>query len=131
MTARLAADIVVVLHAAFALFAAFGGVLAWRWRGVAWAHVPAALWGAWVEYAGWICPVTPLEQGLRRAAGEAGYSGGFIEHYLLPLLYPAGLTASVQFWLGSFVVITNAAIYGWLVQRHFRRCSMPAGDKHG
>ena len=121
MSARIAADLVVVLHVAFALFASFGGVPAWRWPRVAWAHLPAAVWGAWVEYSGWICPLTPLEQGLRRAAGEAGYSGGFIEHYLIPLLYPAGLTASAQFGLGTFVVLANAAIYGWLLHRHFRR----------
>src|SRR5262249_53868842 len=86
MIYRALADIVVVLHMAFVLFAALGALLAFKWRRVAWFHIPAALWAALIEFAGWVCPLTPLENWLRRRGGEAGYQTGFIEHYLLPLI---------------------------------------------
>ena len=83
-----------------------------RW---AWAHVPAFIWGALIEFNNWVCPLTPLEQRLRVAAGESGYSGGFVEHYILPLLYPESLTPGIQMMLGLFVLGTNALVYGiWL-----------------
>ena len=119
MLHSLLADVVLGLHAAFVLFVALGGLLALRWPRVAWAHVPCALWGGWVELAGWICPLTPLENELRRRAGEAGYAGGFLEHYVTPVLYPAGLTREIQIGLGVAVVVANAVIY-WVV---WRRCS--------
>lgn len=116
-TCRLLADGVVGLHLAFVLFVVAGGLLVLRWRWLAWIHLPAAAWGALIEFAGWICPLTPLENELRRRAGEAGYAGGFVEHYLLPVLYPSGLTRGVQIALGLLVLILNLAVYGWIVRR--------------
>ena len=120
MLYRALADCVVLVHAAFVAFVVLGGFLAWRWRAVVWAHVPAALWGAAIEYAGWICPLTPLENALRARAGLAGYRGGFVEHYVIPLLYPAGLTRPAQAVLGSVVVVVNLIAYGVLVRRGLR-----------
>jgi len=120
MTARLLADLLVVAHLAFIVFALAGGALVlWR-RGVAMLHLPAAAWAAWTEFTGTICPLTPWEQALRRQAGEAGYSGGFIEHYLIPLIYPAALTPAIQTVLGVVVVALNVAVYA-LVWRRGRR----------
>ena len=116
---QLAADLLVVLHLAFICFVVLGGLLVLKWPWMALMHIPAAVWGALVEFQGWWCPLTPLEQRLRAAAGEAGYSGSFIEHYLLPIIYPADLTRDLQLQLGLFVVTINAAIYGWLLARHF------------
>ena len=91
-----------------------------RWTPLAWLHVPAAIWGVMIEYSGWICPLTPLENSFRVRGGEAGYSGGFIEHYVLPALYPAGLTRSTQIVLGSVVLILNLTAY-WIVVSRMRR----------
>lgn len=106
-----------LLHLAFILFVLLGGVLAWRWPWVMFLHLPAAAWGVLLEFNGWLCPLTPWEQQLRQLAGEAGYSGGFIAHYLLPVIYPAGLTRSVQLALGGGVIAINLLVYGWLVWR--------------
>ena len=111
------ADSVVLLHMGFVVFVVAGGLLVLRWRRMAWVHVPCAVWGAWIEFAGWICPLTPLEIWLRRRAGEAGYERGFIEHYLLPLLYPSGLTRPTQLVLGTAVVVLNLALYAWVWRR--------------
>lgn len=111
MLSRLAADVLVLLHLAFIVFVIAGGFLAWRWRWVAWAHVPCALWGAAIELMGWVCPLTPLEVALRRQAGQAGYEGGFIEHYILPIVYPGGLTPAIQIVLGLLLVGLNAFAY--------------------
>lgn len=111
MSYRLVADLLVAVHFAFIVFVVAGGFLAWRWRPVAWVHLPAAAWGALIEFAGWICPLTPLENRFRRLAGEAGYEGGFIEHYLIPIIYPAGLTTPVQIVLGAVVVLVNVVAY--------------------
>jgi hypothetical protein len=111
------ADLVVAVHFTFVLFVVLGGLLVLRWRWVAFLHVPAALWGAWIEFAGWICPLTPLEQSLRLKAGEQGYSGSFIEHYVLPLLYPSALTRNIQLLLGCLVLGLNLGIYGYLLYR--------------
>ena len=108
------ADLVVAIHFAFVLFVVFGGLLVLRWPRLALVHVPAAIWGALIELAGGICPLTPLEQSLRLRAGEQGYSGSFIEHYILPVLYPSGLTRTVQLVLGGLVVAINLGIYGYL-----------------
>lgn len=117
---RLLADLTVLLHGAFVLFVVAGGLLAlWKVRW-AWVHVPAALWGAYVELAGRICPLTPLENHFRQLAGERGYAGGFIEHYLIPLMYPAGLTRHTQLILGAVVIAINLAIYGLVVRRALR-----------
>lgn len=118
--AGFAADALVVLHLVFVVFVVFGGVLVYRWPGWAWAHVPAFVWGAVIEFNNWICPLTPLEQRLRLAAGENGYSGGFVEHYLLPLLYPQGLTRDIQVGLGLFVVAVNVGVYGIWLWRKWR-----------
>lgn len=120
MLYRLLANFVVVTHGLFIVFVVLGGFLAWRWRWLAWVHVPAAVWGVLIEYKGWICPLTPLENYFRARAGLEGYSGGFIEHYVLPLIYPGTLTPAKQFVLGTFVLLTNVCAYGILVRRLLR-----------
>jgi Protein of Unknown function (DUF2784) len=110
------ADFVVLVHLGFVVFVVGGGLVVLRWPRVAWVHVPAVIWGALVEYAGWICPLTPLENGLRQAGGEASYTGGFVEHYVVPVLYPADLTRPLQVALGTLVVAVNALVY-WQVAR--------------
>ncbi len=120
MLYRVLAEGVVLVHAAFVVFVITGGFLAWRWGGLVWAHLPAAVWGAAIEYGGWICPLTPLENTLRARAGMAGYREGFVEHYLLPLLYPTGLTRVSQVVLGTLVVVVNLVAYGVLVRRALR-----------
>jgi len=117
MIARIFADALVGLHFLFVVFVVTGGFLTWRWPRAAWLHLPVAVWGALIEFTGWICPLTPLENALRRAAGEAGYAGGFIEHYLIPVVYPAGLTRSTQLVLGAAVVVVNVVAYGGMVWR--------------
>jgi Protein of Unknown function (DUF2784) len=117
---RLLANAVVLFHALFVVFIVLGGFLTWRWRGVAIVHVPCAIWGVLIEYRGWICPLTPLENSLRAKAGQLGYSGGFIEHYVVPAIYPAGLTPRIQLWLGTFVLLINLFAYGVLVRRMLR-----------
>jgi hypothetical protein len=118
---RALADLVLVVHLAFVLFVVLGGLLVLRWPRVAWLHVPAAIWGVMIEYTGWICPLTPLENSLRMRGGEAGYSGGFIEHYIQPLLYPAGLTRSTQVVLGSLALVLNLTAYAIVLSRIRRR----------
>ncbi|MFN2365277.1 MAG: DUF2784 domain-containing protein [Desulfurivibrionaceae bacterium] len=120
MSYRLAANLVFVLHFAFVCFVVLGGFLVLRRPRLAWFHLPAVFWGAAVEYLGWFCPLTPLENYLRRAAGQEGYPGGFIEHYLPPLLYPAALTREVQVVLGTLVVVINLVIYGRLLAGRVR-----------
>lgn len=121
MFERVAADMVVLIHAAFIVFVVAGGMLALRWPRVAWVHLPAALWGAAIEMVGGVCPLTPLENALRRAAGESGYAGGFVEHYLLPLIYPAALTRELQLGLGFGVMLLNVLLYGVVATRRQRR----------
>jgi hypothetical protein len=115
------ADLVLVVHLAFVLFVVLGGLLVLRRPWIAWLHIPAAIWGLLIEYTGWICPLTPLENSFRMQGGDAGYSGGFIEHYIQPLLYPAGLTRSSQVVLGSIALILNLAAYGILISRREMR----------
>jgi len=111
------ADIVTIIHLLFILFVIFGGFLVLKWRWIIYFHIPAAVWGALIEFKGWICPLTPWENQLRQAGGEAGYSGGFIEHYLIPVIYPDELTRQLQFILGVFVIVINIAIYSWIIYR--------------
>jgi hypothetical protein len=111
MSYRLLADLVLVVHAAFVVFVVLGGLAVLRWPRLAWIHLPAASWGAGIEFAGGICPLTPLENHWRRLAGEQGYPGGFVEHYLMAALYPEGLTRDLQIALGLAVLAVNAAIY--------------------
>src|SRR2546426_2242864 len=117
MLYRILADCVVLVHAAFVAFVVLGGFLAWRWRAVALAHVPCAVWAIVIEYSGWICPLTPLENALRGRAGLEGYRGGFVEHYVIPTLYPAGLARPTQAVLGTVVLVVNLVAYGVLVRR--------------
>jgi hypothetical protein len=116
---RILADLLVGFHLLFVLFVIAGGFLVLRWRGVALLHLPAALWGALIEFQGWICPLTPLENWLRRQGGQVGYGGDFVEHYLLPILYPSGLTRQAQLVLGLLVVAVNLGVY-WTVWRQRR-----------
>jgi hypothetical protein len=121
---RLLADAVVLFHLAFVAFAVAGGLLVLRWRWVALLHLPALAWAAFVEFTGRICPLTPLENTLRAAAGGAGYAGGFVEHYLLPMLYPADLTRELQWTLGTGLVLFNVAVYAavcWQARRRALR----------
>src|SRR6266704_801758 len=119
-----AADVVVIVHAAFVVFVVAGGFLVLRWRRVAWLHVPAATWGVLIELTGWICPLTPLENALRARAGETQYGGGFIEHYLLPMLYPPRLTIRVQWALAAFAFAINVVAYTLVIVR-WRRATSP------
>ena len=117
MSYRLAADLVALLHFAFVLFVVFGAFLVLRWRHLIWVHIPSAIWGAAIEFGGWICPLTPLENRWRALAGQEGYVGGFVENYILPLMYPAGLTRPVQIALGLGVMGINVALYAWMLVR--------------
>jgi hypothetical protein len=111
------ADLVLVVHLGFVLFVALGGLLVFRWPRLAWIHLPAAAWGALIEFTGGLCPLTPLENHLRRLAGEAGYAGGFVEHYVTAVLYPGGLTRGAQVVLGTLVLLVNAVIYRRILRR--------------
>lgn len=121
MIYRWLADGVVIVHGLFVAFVVLGGFLALRWPRLAWVHVPAAIWGVLIEFAGWICPLTPLENSLRAMAGDAGYAGGFIEQYLLRLLYPGELTPNVRLVLGTFALGVNVVAYSLLIRRARRR----------
>ncbi len=121
MVYRLLADLVVLAHLAFVVFVVAGALLVVRWRRLAWIHIPVAAWGALIEFGGWICPLTPLENWLRQQSGAAGYSGGFVEHYIIPVLYPGHLTRGIQIALGIAVLTLNGGIYGWLLWRRRRR----------
>lgn len=107
------ADLVLVLHLAFLVFVAAGGLLVRRWPGLAWVHVPAVLWGAIVELAGWVCPLTPLENALRARAGTGTSHTDFVARYLLPIVYPEGLSRPAQVMLGVLVLVVNGGVYAW------------------
>ena len=115
MIFRLAAELVILVHFAFVAFVVLGASLVFYRPWIAFVHVPAVLWGAATELLGIVCPLTPLEQRLWRFAGETGYAGDFIDHYLTPILYPAGLTRGVQVALGSALLALNLAVYGWVL----------------
>ena len=117
MWARALADAIVVLHFGFLLFVVLGGLAVLRWPKLAWLHVPAAIWGVLIEFFGWICPLTPLENHFRQLGGQAGYAGGFIQHYIVSVLYPDQLTRGTQIILGAAVLALNAFIYGKLLAR--------------
>jgi hypothetical protein len=117
MIYHLLADLMVVLHLAFIIFVVLGALLVAKWRWIIYFHIPSAVWGALIEFMGWICPLTPLENKFRRAAGQAGYEGGFIDHYLIPIIYPEGLTSSLQFILGAGVIVLNVVIYWFVIKR--------------
>jgi hypothetical protein len=117
MIFRLLADATVVLHFAFVLFVVLGGLLVLRWPRVAWVHLPAAAWGAWVEFAGWICPLTPMENWLRTRGGEAVYTVSFVDQYITPILYPSSLSRETQWMLGGIVVGVNVCVYLLVLRR--------------
>jgi len=117
MSYRIAADFFLVFHFLFIVFVLFGGLFAFRFRWAPAIHIPAAAWGAFIEITGRLCPLTTIEVWLRRAAGESGYNESFIEHYLYPIIYPAGLTRDLQLGLAGMVVLLNAVIYGWVAYR--------------
>ena len=121
------ADALLVVHGTFVLFVVAGGLLVLKWPRLAWIHLPAAVWGAVIEFAGFICPLTPLEKAWRRAAGQEGYPGGFIEHYVTAALYPSGLTRLIQIALGVGVLVAN----GWVYWTLWRRRGMRANDRSG
>jgi Protein of Unknown function (DUF2784) len=110
------ADLVVWIHLAFVVFVVLGGVLVMRWPRLIWVHLPAVMWGVIIELCGWICPLTPLENWLRRKGGGENDHSDFVAHYLLPMLYPQGLTRKSQITLGALVVVVNVAIYGWILR---------------
>jgi hypothetical protein len=121
MWSRTAADAVLVVHFAFIIFVLLGGLAVLRWPRLAWLHVPAALWGVLIEFGGWICPLTPLENHLRERGGQGGYAGGFIDHYVTSLIYPDGLTRPTQVVIGSIVLALNAYVYWRLWRRRTLR----------
>lgn len=121
MPFRILADATVVLHLAFVLFVIVGGLIVARWRRVAWVHLPAAAWGAWIEFAGWVCPLTPLENWLREQGGGTAYTSSFIEHYLMPILYPESISRELQWVLGGLVLLINGVVYIVVFRRNVRR----------
>jgi hypothetical protein len=118
---RVLADLVLLSHLAFVLFAIFGGLLVMRFRMLIWLHLPALAWGIWIEISGNICPLTAIENRLRDAGGSAGYRGGFIDHYVTATLYPDGLSRNIQFLLAALLAIINVAVYSTLAWRSRRR----------
>lgn len=128
MAFHVLADVTVLLHVAFVVFVVLGGLLVARWPPLAWVHLPAAAWGAWVEFAGRVCPLTPLENWLRTQSGSPAYTSSFIEHYLVPLLYPSALSREIQYALGALVLLANAVIYVVVL---LRRARAPGGCNTG
>lgn len=121
MIYRLGADLVLIVHLGFVLFVVLGGLLVSRWAWVMRIHLAAVFWGALVEFAGWVCPLTPLEGRLRELGGQTGYEGDFVGHYITEFLYPSGLTRPLQIWLGISVLLLNVLIYGYLLVRKRKR----------
>jgi hypothetical protein len=117
MIYRLSADLVLIVHLGFIALVVLGGLLVLRWPRLIWLHVPVVLWGAAIEFIGFVCPLTPLEVWLRERGGEAAFEGDFIEHYITALIYPEGLTRGLQILLGVLALVPNVVIYGYLVAR--------------
>ena len=117
MIYRLLANATLLLHLGYIVFVIFGGLAVLRWPRLAWIHLPALLWGAWIEFVDWTCPLTPLENTLRHLGRESGFGGDFIDHYLVATIYPEGLTRTAQIVLGTLVLAINAAFYWRLLQR--------------
>jgi len=115
----LLADSVLIIHLLFIAFVIGGGLLALRSGRAALLHLPAVCWGAYIELSGKVCPLTPLEDRLRRAGGQAGYGESFLEHYLIPIIYPPGLTRDIQFWLAGLVILLNLLSYGFVLYRRW------------
>jgi hypothetical protein len=115
------ADALLVVHGLFIVWVVLGGLVVWRRTVLAWLHLPAAAWGVWISWSGSVCPLTPIEQSMRRTAGQAGYEGGFIEHYLGAAIYPEGLTANLQILSGLAVLVINLLLYGPVIWRAARQ----------
>ncbi len=130
MLMRFLADVVVLLHFGFILFVVLGGLLVLYRRFFLWIHLPAAVWGFLIEAKSFPCPLTGFEKYLRQRAGEAGYPGGFVEHYVIPVIYPSGMTRQLQIILAVLVVAVNVAVYGWVIWRLRRSRRSPPGG-HG
>ncbi|HEX7013332.1 MAG TPA: DUF2784 domain-containing protein [Steroidobacteraceae bacterium] len=128
MLYRFLADVVLVVHLLFVLFVAVGALVLLRWPRLVWIHLPTVLWGAYIELSGRVCPLTPLEVRLRQLGGEAGYEGGFIDHYITAWLYPSGLTRGMQIGLAVGVFVVNAALYWWVFLGRRRKRSSPEGQ---
>ena len=126
MICRFMADATLVVHLLFIVFAVVGAFTALRWRFLIWVHLPCALWAVAIEWGGWICPLTPLEVFFRRCASQAGYAGGFVQHYLLPVIYPHYLTRDIQIGLGIVVLMINLLAYGLVVRRTRRKGRRPS-----
>lgn len=125
MIYRVLADALVALHLGFVLFVVLGGLLAVRWPRAAILHLPAAAWGAYISLTHGVCPLTPLENRMRRLGGEAGYDGSFIEHYIVPVLYPEQLTPTLQIFLGTAVIVVNVGVYAWAFMRWRKAAPSP------
>lgn len=126
MLPGLLADAVLVVHGLFIVWAALGAVAVWRWPKLALLHLPALAWAVWIEISGGICPLTPLENSLRRAAGQTGYSGGFIDHYVGGAIYPDGLTRETQWVIAGVLLTINAVLYGLMIARVRRSGRQPS-----
>lgn len=126
MLSGLLADAVLVVHGLFIVWAALGAVAVWRWPKLALLHLPALAWAVWIEISGGICPLTPLENSLRRAAGQTGYSGGFIDHYVGGAIYPDGLTRETQWVIAGVLLTINAVLYGLMIARVRRSGRQPS-----
>ena len=120
MSYYIAADFIVFLHFIFIVFVIAGGVLVFKWRWLIWLHIPAALWAALVEITGWRCPLTPIENMLRQAGGDQVYASSFIEHYLMPVIYPSGLNREMFIALGIGVIVINVIVYTILYVKRYR-----------
>lgn len=121
MIARVTADLLVVVHFAFIAFVVLGGLLVLKWGRVSILHIPCVLWGVLIELGGWVCPLTPLENYFQEAAGDVGYNGGFIDQYVMPLVYPEGLTRGMQISLGVMILALNLCVYGLVLMRRANR----------
>lgn len=121
MLYQILADITIIIHFLFILYVALGGLLVLKWNRTAFIHIPAATWGALIMFMGWICPLTYVENDLRQLAGQEAYSGGFIEHYITPLIYPDSLTRELQISVGIFGLVLNFVVYGIVVRRKMRK----------
>jgi len=121
MIAGLAADIILLVHLGFIVFVALGGFLVIKWHNIAFLHIPCALWGVLIAFGGWICPLTPLEMYFRQLAGQAGYNGGFIDHYVMPIVYPVDLTRRMQIAFGVTLIAVNLLVYARVLVNRTRR----------
>jgi hypothetical protein len=126
MLSGVLADAVLVVHGLFIVWVVLGAIAVWRWPKLAVVHLPALAWGVWIEISGGICPLTPLENSLRRTAGQTGYSGGFIDHYVGGAIYPDGLTRETQWVIAGVMLAINVVLYGLMIARVRR--SVSRGD---